>query len=120
MSPPPRVASPGPRPSTSSSGKDGHDKPIPTRHSRLSIRLPFGKKRSKPDAGTPPVPSSHHQQSLLPLEEPGAAATPAVDDDVEAVKQLCNMGFSRTQAVTALERHGYDMQKALNSLLGAQ
>jgi len=30
------------------------------------------------------------------------------------------MGFSRTQAVTALEKHGYDMQKALNSLLGTQ
>lgn len=46
--------------------------------------------------------------------------TPAVDDDVETVKQLCGMGFSRTQAITALERHGYDMQKALNSLLGTQ
>lgn len=48
------------------------------------------------------------------LEEP----TPAVDDDIEAVKQLCGMGFSRTQAVTALEMHGYDFQRALNSLLG--
>lgn len=48
------------------------------------------------------------------LEEP----TPAVDDDIDAVKQLCSMGFSRTQAVMALENHGYDMQRALNSLLG--
>jgi epidermal growth factor receptor substrate 15 len=30
------------------------------------------------------------------------------------------MGFSRTQAVNALEKHGYDVQKALNSLLGTQ
>ncbi len=45
--------------------------------------------------------------------------TPAVEDDVEAVKTLCGMGFSRTQAVAALEEHGYDVQRALNSLLGA-
>ena len=48
------------------------------------------------------------------LEDP----TPAVEDDVEAVKTLCGMGFSRTQAITALEEHGYDVQRALNSLLG--
>ncbi|OBZ75407.1 hypothetical protein A0H81_04597 [Grifola frondosa] len=87
-SPPPRHSSPKPRPSTSSSDKE---KP-PTRHSKLSIRLP---------------------QQLV--EEP----TPAVEDDVESVKTLCGMGFSRTQAVAALEEHGYDVQRALNSLLGA-
>ena len=52
------------------------------------------------------------QQQII--EDP----TPAVEDDVEAVKTLCGMGFSRTQAVTALEEHGYDVQRALNSLLG--
>jgi epidermal growth factor receptor substrate 15 len=30
------------------------------------------------------------------------------------------MGFSRSQAVIALEKHGYDVQKALNSLVGTQ
>ena len=45
-------------------------------------------------------------------------ATPAAEDDIEAVKTLCSMGFSRTQAVTALESHDYDVQRALNSLLG--
>jgi epidermal growth factor receptor substrate 15 len=30
------------------------------------------------------------------------------------------MGFSRRQAVDALEACDYDVQKALNSLLGAQ
>ena len=44
--------------------------------------------------------------------------TPAAEDDIEAVKQLCQMGFSRGQAVTALEKYGYDVQRALNSLLG--
>lgn len=44
--------------------------------------------------------------------------TPIGDDDVEPVKQLCGMGFSRTQAIEALESHGYNVQRALNSLLG--
>ncbi|KAF4604063.1 hypothetical protein EYR40_001246 [Pleurotus pulmonarius] len=114
-SPPPRVASPKPRPSTSS--KDGSEKPKepPHRHSKLSIRLPFGKKK-KQEAPPPPPPS---QFLTPPVEEPGSA-TPAVEDDVQQVKQLCNMGFSRTQAIDALERHGYDLPKALNSLLGSQ
>jgi epidermal growth factor receptor substrate 15 len=43
--------------------------------------------------------------------------TPAVDDDVEPVKVLTAMGFSRGQAVAALEKYGYDVQLALNSLL---
>ncbi|KAI0933818.1 hypothetical protein AcV5_005864 [Taiwanofungus camphoratus] len=106
--PPPRHSSPKPRPSTSSSDKE---KAPTTRHSKLSIRLPFGRKKKTHDA--PPMPPPLATQQLL--EEP----TPAVDDDIEAVKQLCGMGFSRTQAVTALEMHGYDFQRALNSLLGS-
>ncbi|OCH95289.1 hypothetical protein OBBRIDRAFT_788483 [Obba rivulosa] len=106
-SPPPRHSSPKPRPSTASSDKEKAPGP---RHSKLSIRLPFGRKKAKHDA--PPVPSSLAQSQVI--EDP----TPAVEDDVEAVKQLCGMGFSRTQAVTALEQHGYDVQRALNSLLG--
>jgi epidermal growth factor receptor substrate 15 len=53
------------------------------------------------------------------MEEPRRISTPTGDDDVEPVKQLTAMGFSRAQAVDALERYGYDVQKALNSLLGA-
>ncbi|EIW60637.1 uncharacterized protein TRAVEDRAFT_146188 [Trametes versicolor FP-101664 SS1] len=105
-SPPPRHASPKPRPSTGDSTKE---KAAATRHNRLSIRLPFGRKKKNHDA--PPVPSLAQQQIV---EDP----TPAVEDDVEAVKTLCGMGFSRTQAVTALEEHSYDVQRALNSLLG--
>ncbi|RDX42684.1 hypothetical protein OH76DRAFT_1488480 [Lentinus brumalis] len=107
-SPPPRHSSPRPRPSTADSAKE---KGAATRHNRLSIRLPFGRKKKQHD--TPPVPALAQQQII---EDP----TPAVEDDVEAVKTLCGMGFSRTQAVTALEEHGYDVQKALNSLLGSQ
>ncbi|KAI0075486.1 hypothetical protein K474DRAFT_1709004 [Panus rudis PR-1116 ss-1] len=108
MSPPPRHSSPKLRPSTASSDKE-KEKP-PTRHSKLSIRLPFGRKKAKHHEA-PPVPALAQQQVV---EEP----TPPADDDIEAVKTLCGMGFSRTQAVSALEKHGYDVQRALNSLLG--
>lgn len=63
------------------------------------------------------MPSSL-SHSLL-AEEPSAVnGTPAAEDDIDAVKTLCSMGFSRTQAVTALEQYDYDVQRALNSLLG--
>jgi epidermal growth factor receptor substrate 15 len=56
------------------------------------------------------------QHLTPPIEEPHR---PLGDDDIEPVKQLTAMGFSRTQAVDALERNGYDVQKALNNGLGA-
>ncbi|RDB21022.1 Epidermal growth factor receptor substrate 15-like 1 [Hypsizygus marmoreus] len=118
-SPPPRVSSPKPRPSTSSS-KEPQEKPKdpPARHSKLSIRLPFGKKKKhQHQEPLPPAPAQHLTPPVE--EEITRNVTPAVDDDVEAVKQLSAMGFSRSQAVNALERSGYDVQKALNSLLGA-
>ncbi|KAG6833491.1 hypothetical protein H0H87_006063 [Tephrocybe sp. NHM501043] len=140
-SPPPRTASPKPpRPSTSSS-KETHEKTKepPTRHSKLSvsnqsmpmveievliiclfvsqIRLPFGKKKKQQQAE--PLPPSPAQHLTPPREEPTRTVTPAGDDDVEAVKQLSAMGFSRSQAIDALEKYGYDVQRALNSLLGA-
>lgn len=69
-----------------------------------------------------PLPPSQLSQHLSPLPEPTAVGTttPAVEDDVEPVKQLSAMGFSRSQAVAALEANAYDFQKALNSLLGSQ
>ncbi|KAI0028359.1 hypothetical protein K488DRAFT_89829 [Vararia minispora EC-137] len=124
--PPPRVSSPRPRPSTASGGsKDGpdkhdkhdKDKGREPKRSGLSIRLPFGKKKKTQDALPPPV----HPSSLLPVPSEEPSSTPLAagqDDDIETVKQLCGMGFSRTQAVTALEANGYDLQQALNSLVG--
>ena len=62
------------------------------------------------------MPSKH----LAPHSEaPERTLTHAVDDDVDAVKTLTDMGFSRSQAVEALEKYGYDVQRALNNLLGA-
>ncbi|KAF7295138.1 hypothetical protein MIND_01052300 [Mycena indigotica] len=127
VSPPPRHRSPPPptrsgskgRPSTGSSKdekvkeKESH----PARSSKLSIRLPFGKRKNK---SSEPLPGGPSHLLTPPQEEPARIPTPAVDDDVEAVKQLTAMGFSRSQAVDALEIHGYDVPKALNSLLGAQ
>ena len=81
------------------------------------IRLPgFGKRKKTQD--TQPPPSQLSQQHLAPIVDENVRRTsPAVDDDVEPVKQLCSMGFSRTQAVAALEANSYDFQRALNSLL---
>ncbi|KAG2158062.1 uncharacterized protein EDB93DRAFT_1199797 [Suillus bovinus] len=117
-SPPPRAVSPKlQRPSSSSTKEPAHDKPPPPpRHSKLSIRLPFGK-RKKQDS-VPPIPPSNLSQNVTVVEEP--RVTPGVEDDVEPVKQLSAMGFSRTQAVAALEAFDYDVPRALNSLLGAQ
>ncbi|KAI0340680.1 hypothetical protein BDW22DRAFT_391777 [Trametopsis cervina] len=114
LSPTPRTASPPPRPKSRPSTGTSEKEKDKVRHSKLSIRLPFGRKKAKPE----PMPSqlSH---SLL-VEEPGNDATPAAEDDIEAVKTLCGMGFSRTQAVTALEQYDYDVQRALNSLLGSR
>ncbi len=78
------------------------------------IRLPFGKKKKQEPAPLPP-PS---QFLTPPMEEPPRNGSPAVEDDVEALKQLTDMGFSRSQAVAALEKFSYDVPKALNSLLG--
>jgi epidermal growth factor receptor substrate 15 len=72
------------------------------------IRLPFGRKK-KHQESLPPPPSAVQDE----LTEP------AFDDDVEVVKQLCGMGFGRSKVVSALEMHGYDVGKALNSLVGS-
>ncbi|TIB83245.1 hypothetical protein E3Q06_02990 [Wallemia mellicola] len=39
----------------------------------------------------------------------------AEEDDIKQVKQLVNMGFDRPQAVKALEKSGFNVEKALNS-----
>ncbi|KAF8964114.1 hypothetical protein BDZ97DRAFT_2058743 [Flammula alnicola] len=113
-SPPARAVSPKPRLSSSSS-KEAQEKAPAPRHSKLSlqIRLPFGKKKKHVE----PMPAAPAHHLSPPMEQTSRVATPANEDDVEPVKQLTDMGFSRSQAVDALEKYGYDVQKALNSLL---
>jgi epidermal growth factor receptor substrate 15 len=74
------------------------------------IRLPFGKKKKTQDS----LPPSQH---LSPVVDDNVAGVSP--DDAESVKQLCSMGFNRSQAVSALEANSYDFQRALNSLLSA-
>ncbi|KAG6332398.1 hypothetical protein ID866_6692 [Astraeus odoratus] len=115
-SPPPRVASPKTQRSSTSSSRDTHEKPaVPPRQSKRSIRLPFGKKK-KHEAAPPLPPSGLSRQTAIA----GQNGPPGTEEDVEPVKQLSAMGFSRDQVVSALEANDYDVQRALNSLLGAQ
>ena len=77
------------------------------------IRLPFGRKKKQQQHE--PLPPA----LLAPAPEEARTPIPVVDDDIESVKQLTAMGFSRSEAVSALEKTAYDVQAALNSLLGA-
>ncbi|EJT98522.1 hypothetical protein DACRYDRAFT_118778 [Dacryopinax primogenitus] len=66
----------------------------------------------------PNMPAVFHAELAPPqMQRTEGVATPALPDDVDAVKQLCGMGFTRSQAVEALEKYSYDVSKALNSLL---
>ncbi|WWC85800.1 uncharacterized protein L201_000667 [Kwoniella dendrophila CBS 6074] len=63
--------------------------------------------------------SSQAQQEtqLQPPPMPQRRPSGAQPDDIEDVKKLCAMGFSRGLVVEALAANGYDFQKALNVLL---
>jgi len=107
---PARVGSPKPRIISPTSEKP---KEVPHRH-RLSIKLPFRKKKPTPA----PVPAPASPLPEVPLRESPRSRTG--DHDVEPVKQLTAMGFDREQAVEALEKYDYNVQRALNDLLGAR
>ncbi|WVQ93539.1 hypothetical protein IAU59_000614 [Kwoniella sp. CBS 9459] len=71
-----------------------------------------------------PPPSQGHQSQqqegqLQPPPMPQRRPSGAQADDIEQVKNLCAMGFSRGLVVEALAANGYDVQKALNVLLSA-
>jgi epidermal growth factor receptor substrate 15 len=91
--------------------------------SKLHIHFPFGRSKDKKSKKTstdniknsPSTSTSNAAPTLPPRGS--SAGTPVGDDDIEDVRMLVNMGFTRAQAVAALEAHGYDVQKALNSLL---
>jgi epidermal growth factor receptor substrate 15 len=107
---PKRAPSPKPRSSTSSA-KEEKQSSVPVRNSKLSLRI-FGrrKKQQQQEVQQPP------QHSPPPI-----VGSPVGDDeDIQPVKQLLSMGFSRAQAIDALERNGYDVSSALNALLPSQ
>ncbi|BGP04046.1 hypothetical protein NBRC10513v2_007786 [Rhodotorula toruloides] len=54
----------------------------------------------------PPPPPKHHSTAT------------AGDEDSDAVKTIKSMGFSREQAIEALEKYDYDVNRAVNSLVG--
>nr|ODN87640.1 hypothetical protein L203_03421 [Cryptococcus depauperatus CBS 7841] len=60
-----------------------------------------------------PPPSKKNLQPAVPEKKPSEAQK----DDIEHVKKLCAMGFSRGLVVEALAANGYDFQKTLNVLL---
>jgi epidermal growth factor receptor substrate 15 len=103
----------------SSKTSGSQSEPPPTKTSRFHL---FGRsktKKEKDKAGKdgkgrggdiPPVPN-------MPARLVGDRGDAPAPDDLDAVKQLCGMGFSRHQAVEALEKHDYNFNAALNSLL---
>ncbi|WVR03606.1 hypothetical protein IAU60_000598 [Kwoniella sp. DSM 27419] len=72
-----------------------------------------------PPPGPPPGQQGHSQERLEPPPMPERRPSGAQPDDIEQVKNLCSMGFSRGLVVEALAANGYDVQKALNVLLSA-
>jgi len=73
----------------------------------------------EPQYAPPPgLPPAKEGDGLNPPPMPERRDSTAQPDDLEDVKKLCAMGFSRTLAIGALEANGYDFQKALNVLVG--
>ncbi|OCF41630.1 hypothetical protein I317_04540 [Kwoniella heveanensis CBS 569] len=74
-----------------------------------------------PPPGPPPRQGQESQQqgNLQPPPMPERRPSGAQEDDIDQVKNLCAMGFSRGLVVEALAANGYDVQKALNVLLSA-
>ncbi|KAK8845561.1 hypothetical protein IAR55_006276 [Kwoniella newhampshirensis] len=70
-----------------------------------------------PPAGAPPLQGHPGGERLNPPPMPERRPSTAQEDDLEDVKKLCAMGFSRGLVVEALAANGYDFQKALNVLL---
>lgn len=117
------AASPKPRSSGGShisgpaKASGSQSEPPPVKHSRFHLFSRSKTKKEKDKGGKdgknrggefPPMPTRY---GVGDQEDPPAA------DDLSVVKQLCGMGFGRQQAVEALEKHGYNVQAALNSLI---
>ncbi|KAG8901828.1 hypothetical protein FRC00_004226 [Tulasnella sp. 408] len=119
---------PGPPPSSPPA-----EEPAPVKHSKFHFPG-FGrsktvkkekekeKEKNKAEKNPPPPPPTRHEASSTISSYSSSilnsTAAPGPGEDVEGVRAITAMGFSRDQAVTALEKHSYDVNRALNELLG--
>lgn len=118
-SPKPRLSG-GPHISAPARASGSQSEPPPVKHSRFHL---FGRSKTKKEKDKggkdgksrggefPPIPNIPGRFGVGDQTDPPAA------DDLGVVKRLCGMGFGRQQAVEALEKHDYNFDAALNSLL---
>lgn len=107
------------------------EEPAPVKQSKFhfpgfgrskTVKKEKEKEKSKTEKNPPPPPPSRHEASSTISSYTSSVlnstAAPGPGEDVEGVRAITAMGFSRDQAVNALEKHGYDVNRALNDLLG--
>jgi len=113
---------PGPAPGSSSAPVEA---PAPVKTSKFHFpgfgRSKTVKKPSKSDKDPRPPPThpSSGRRASPSVNSSVLSATdaPAPGEDVEGVRTITAMGFTREQAVNALEKHGYDLNRAIGELL---
>ncbi|KAG9050477.1 hypothetical protein FS837_005282 [Tulasnella sp. UAMH 9824] len=116
---------PGPPPSSPPA-----EELAPVKHSKFhfpgfgrskTVKKEKEKEKNKAEKNPPPPPARHGASSTVSSYSSSilnSTAASGPGEDVEGVRAITAMGFSRDQAVTALEKHGYDVNRALNELLG--
>lgn len=75
------------------------------------------KKNKNQETLAPPATPISSSSSPPPAPADGSGIKTSAPDDDEAVVQILGMGFEREQAVQALEKTGYNVPLAINSLL---
>jgi len=75
------------------------------------------KKKNKNQETLAPAATPISSSSSPPPPADGSGIKTSAHDDDEAVEQILGMGFERNQAVQALEKSGYNVPLAINSLL---
>ena len=73
------------------------------------------KNKNQETLASPVIPISSSSSPPPPAD--GSGIKTSAHDDDEAVVQILGMGFEREQAVQALEKTGYNVPLAINSLL---
>lgn len=79
----------------------------------------FSNSNSSSPVISPPVlppPSDYHKSNSTPTPPP-LPPLPPVTPNENLITELGNMGFSRAQAIDALEKNDHDLIKATNFLL---